>query len=90
MFWTYSIDSLGEKMEDEFTKMSDETLAALVAVAPNNAAHLAAAAELHRRHKQYEDKNLLFQKRIYIATILAVIIAGITLAFVVIQFCQHP
>jgi len=77
-------------MEEDFTKKSDDQLVAIKTVPPNNAAHRAAAAELHRRHKQYEGKNLLFQKRIYIATILAVIIAGITLAFVVIQFCQHP
>ena len=83
-------------MEEDFTKKSDDELVAIIAVPPNHAAHRAAAAELHRRQKQYEDKNILLQNRnvllqkwILRATILAVSIAGITLAFVVVQFFQH-
>jgi hypothetical protein len=77
-------------MEEDFTKKSDDQLVAIKAVPPSNVAHRKAAAELHRRKKQYEDKNLLIQKCILGLTTLAVIIAVITLAFVVIQFCQHP
>jgi ABC-type maltose transport system permease subunit len=83
-------------MEEDFTKMSNDQLIAITVNPSTHKNHQAAAAELHRRQKQYEDKTLLLQdnnislqKWILRATILAVIIATITLIFVVIQFFQH-
>ena len=84
-------------MEEDFTKMSDDQLIAITVNPSTHKNHQAAAAELHRRQKQYEDKtdpkvldnNISLQKWILRATILAVIIATITLIFVVIQFFQH-
>jgi len=84
-------------MEEDFTKKSDDQLVAIIAVPPSNAAHRAAAAELDRRQKEYESKNLLLQSKnislqrwIFRITLIAVIIAAITLIVVLLQFFQRP
>jgi hypothetical protein len=84
-------------MEEDFTKMSDDQLIANTVNPSTHKNHQAAAAELHRRQREYDNnnlvlqnKNLSLQKWILRAAVLAVIIAAITLAFVVVQFFQHP
>ena len=89
--------ALGAEMEEDFTKKSDDQLVAIIAVPPNNAAHRAAATELHRRQKEYESKNLVLQSKnislqkwIFRITLIAAIIAAITLIVVLLQFFQRP
>jgi uncharacterized membrane protein YvbJ len=84
-------------MEEDFTKMSDDQLIAITVNPSTHKNHQAAAAELQRRQREYDNnnlalqsKNLSLQKWILRATVLAVIIAAVTLAFVVVQFFQHP
>ena len=76
-------------MEEDFTNKTDDQLISITTIPPNNAAHRAAAIELHKRRKQYEDKNLLLQGKnvllqkwilrltiaIFILTIIAVVFA---------------
>jgi hypothetical protein len=82
--------SLGVKMEnDKFKAMSDEKLI----TAANSRLWISgeegpAAAELYKRQKQREGRNLKIQFCILGATILAIIIAAITLFFVIRQFYQ--
>lgn len=80
-------------MEEDFTKMSDDQLIAIVTIPPNNAAHRAAATELHRRQKQYEDKNILlqdknvsFQRWILRLTIAILILTAIAVVFAVLSY----
>lgn len=77
-------------MEEDFTKKSDEQLVGITVVPPSNRAHRAAAAELHRRQKRDKAKNLSLQRRILRIAIITMIIAGLTLLVVILQFCQHP
>ena len=76
---------------DKFKAMSDEELVAKA----NSRLWISGeegqvAAELYRRQKQREDKNLKIQSWVLRTTILAVIIAAVTLTFVIIQFFQYP
>ncbi|MBI5676124.1 MAG: hypothetical protein HZC48_09930 [Nitrospirae bacterium] len=80
-------------MEEDFTKMSDNQLVAIIAVPPSNAAHRAAAAELHRRQKQYENDNLLLQNRNILLqtwtlrlTIIILILTAIAVVIAILSF----
>lgn len=83
--------------DEDFKSLSDERLIKMTKESQSSPDNVKASIELHRRQKQFEDKNILLQdknislqKWILRFSILAVIIAAITLFFVIIQYSQSP
>ena len=77
--------------------MTDDQLIAITVNPSTHKNHQAAAAELHRRQKEYDNKNLMLQSKnislqkwILRIAVVGAIIASITLGIVFIQLLQYP
>ena len=71
-------------MEEDFRNKNDEELVTIIAVPPNNKAHQAAAAELHRRQKQERNKDITIQKwilRLTIAILILTVFSVVVMLF---------
>jgi hypothetical protein len=96
---TEYFDDLNKKSDEELIAIANDKIPYFLSAKSTTTAQdviIEAKAILHKRKKDYEQtnisiqtKNISLQKWILRATVIAVIIAAITLGVVLLQFFQH-